>query len=63
MSGSTAGGIIGAAIGFVASGFNPAGARWGFFVGPALGGRIDVKPPESPLRAKEHHEPVEHCCW
>lgn len=29
--------IIGAAVGFVASGFNPMGAQWGYLAGPAIG--------------------------
>lgn len=39
MSGSTAGGIVGGAIGFVYGG--PSGARWGFMIGSTLGGIID----------------------
>lgn len=33
----TVGGVVGAAIGFVASGFNPAGAQWGWAIGAAIG--------------------------
>lgn len=55
MSGSTAGGLLGAAIGFVASGFNPAGAQWGFFIGPAIGGTslIEVTGPRLDRGNKE----------
>lgn len=38
MSGNVIGGLIGGAIGFVVSGFNPAGAQWGFMIGDAVGG-------------------------
>ncbi|WP_296247939.1 hypothetical protein [uncultured Stenotrophomonas sp.] len=41
MSGSTVGGIVGGAIGFVASGFNPVGAQIGFTIGSAVGAYVD----------------------
>lgn len=41
MSGSTWGGIAGAAIGFVVSGFNPYGAYVGWMVGSAVGAYVD----------------------
>lgn len=41
MSGSTIGGIAGAAIGFVVSGFNPYGAQIGWMIGSAVGGYVD----------------------
>lgn len=41
MSGSTIGGIAGGVIGFVVTGFNPAGAQFGFMVGSMLGAAID----------------------
>lgn len=31
------GGVVGAVVGFVASGFNPAGAQWGWAIGSAIG--------------------------
>lgn len=39
-TGSELGGILGAAIGFVASGFNPVGAQYGFIIGSAIGSYI-----------------------
>lgn len=41
MSGNTIGGIVGGAIGFVVSGFNPAGAQWGWMIGSVVGGIVD----------------------
>lgn len=41
MSGSTVGGIVGGAIGFVFSGGNPIGAQIGFTIGSAIGGYVD----------------------
>lgn len=41
MSGSTIGGVAGGVIGFVATGGNPVGARWGFMIGSAIGGYVD----------------------
>ena len=41
MSGNTIGGVIGGAIGFVVSGFNPAGAQWGWMIGSVVGGIVD----------------------
>lgn len=41
MSGSTWGGIIGGAIGFVVSGFNPVGFQVGFVIGSAAGAYLD----------------------
>lgn len=49
MSGSQIGGIVGGAIGFVASGFNPMGAQVGYAIGSAIGGYVDpvqVKGPQ-----------------
>lgn len=37
MSGSTVGAVVGAAVGFVITGFNPAGAKWGWMIGSAAG--------------------------
>lgn len=48
MSGSSIGGIAGGAIGFVVSGFNPAGAQWGFMIGSAIGGYVDPMQVEGP---------------
>ncbi len=42
MSKSTIGGVIGAVIGFVASGYNPYGAQIGFMIGPDCGATFDV---------------------
>lgn len=42
MSGTSIGGIVGGAIGFVASGGNPIGAQIGFMIGPATGGYIEL---------------------
>lgn len=36
-TGSEIGGILGGAIGFIASGFNPVGAQYGFLIGSAIG--------------------------
>lgn len=41
MSGSMIGGIAGGAIGFVVSGFNPAGAQWGYMIGSMVGAIVD----------------------
>lgn len=41
MSGSTIGGIAGGIIGFVVTGFNPAGAQWGFMIGSMIGAAVD----------------------
>lgn len=41
MSGSTIGGIAGGIIGFVFTGFNPAGAQWGFMIGSMVGAAVD----------------------
>ncbi len=41
MSGSQWGGIVGGVIGFVVTGYNPAGARWGYAIGPAVGAQHD----------------------
>lgn len=41
MSGSTWGGIAGAAIGFVVTGFNPTGAYWGYVIGAGIGSYLD----------------------
>lgn len=46
MSGSLVGGVVGAVIGFVASGFNPMGAYYGFVAGSMLGGMLF--PPDGP---------------
>lgn len=49
MSGAQIGGIVGGAIGFVASGFNPMGAQVGYAIGSAIGGYVDpvqVKGPQ-----------------
>src|SRR5690606_39190170 len=48
MSGSTIGGIAGGIIGFVVTGVNPAGARWGFMIGSAVGGYLDPVQQEGP---------------
>lgn len=48
MSGSTIGGIAGGIIGFVVSGFNPAGAQWGFMIGSAVGAIVDPEKIEGP---------------
>lgn len=48
MSGSTIGGVVGGAIGFVVSGFNPAGAQWGWMIGSAVGGIVDPERIEGP---------------
>lgn len=40
MSGSTIGGVVGAAVGFWVSGFNPEGLRWGWMVGSTIGGIV-----------------------
>lgn len=48
MSGTTIGGFAGAAIGFVVTGFNPAGAQWGFMIGSAVGGYLDPAKQEGP---------------
>ncbi|MGX5220223.1 phage tail protein [Pseudomonas segetis] len=45
-SGNIVGGVVGAAVGFVASGFNPVGAAYGFAIGFAAGGLLD--PPKGP---------------
>lgn len=45
-SGNLVGGIVGAAVGFVVSGFNPVGAAYGFALGAAAGGLLD--PPKGP---------------
>ncbi|WP_010486950.1 phage tail protein [Pseudomonas sp. S9] len=45
-SGNLVGGVVGAAVGFVASGFNPVGAAYGFAIGFAAGGLLD--PPKGP---------------
>ena len=37
MSGSTLGGFVGGVIGFVASGYTPAGFQYGWVIGPACG--------------------------
>ena len=42
MSKSTIGGVIGAVIGFVASGYNPYGAQIGFMIGPACGESFSI---------------------
>lgn len=42
MSGSSIGGIVGGAIGFVVTGGNPIGAQVGFMLGPATGGYIEL---------------------
>jgi hypothetical protein len=44
--GQIVGGIVGAVIGFVGTGFNPAGALYGASVGMAIGGALD--PPKGP---------------
>ena len=41
MSGNAMGGLIGGAIGFVVSGFNPAGAQWGWMIGSPCGEWIE----------------------
>lgn len=46
MSGSLIGGVVGAIIGYVVSGFNPAGAMYGFSLGSMAGGLLF--PPELP---------------
>lgn len=38
--GQLAFGVVGAAVGFVASGYNPAGAQWGWAIGAAIGGVV-----------------------
>lgn len=48
MSGSTIGGVVGAAIGFVVSGFNPAGAMWGWQIGSLVGAIVDPDVIEGP---------------
>lgn len=48
MSGSSIGGVVGGIIGFVASGFNPAGFQWGFMIGSAIGGYVDPVKVEGP---------------
>lgn len=42
MSGSSIGGIVGGAIGFVVTGGSPIGAQVGFMLGPAIGGYIEL---------------------
>lgn len=41
MSRSTIGGVVGAVIGFVASGYNPQGAYWGWVIGSGVGALTD----------------------
>lgn len=41
MSGSTWGGVVGAVVGWFASGGNPYGAYWGWMIGAGVGGYID----------------------
>lgn len=61
MSGSSAGGIVGGAIGFVVSGGNPIGAQIGFMIGPATGGYIELAAHHPPPRITgPAHEPDEH---
>lgn len=38
------GGAIGAVVGFVATGYNPAGARWGWMIGSAIGAQFEEGP-------------------
>jgi hypothetical protein len=45
-TGQAVGGVVGAAVGFVASGFNPAGAMYGAQIGMMAGGYLD--PPKGP---------------
>ncbi len=46
--GSIIGGLIGAAIGFVVSGFNPVGAQWGWMIGSGVGAMLDGPEGEGP---------------
>ena len=43
MSGRTIGAVVGATIGFIVTGGNPAGARWGWTIGSAVGGYFRVR--------------------
>ena len=45
--GTIIGGILGAAVGFVISGFNPAGAMFGFTIGAGIGSYIDPLEPDT----------------
>lgn len=48
-NGSQIGGVIGGVIGFVASGYNPVGAQWGYAIGSGIGAYVDptvVKGPQ-----------------
>ena len=44
MSTQTIAGVVGASIGFVATGGNPAGAQWGFMIGSMIGGAMTEGP-------------------
>jgi hypothetical protein len=46
MSGSSVGGVVGAAVGFFVGG--PAGAQWGWMIGSAVGGYVDPQQIEGP---------------
>lgn len=41
MSRSTIFGVVGAVVGFVVTGYNPAGAQWGFMIGSGIGALTD----------------------
>lgn len=45
-TGQIVGGVVGAVVGYVATGFNPVGAYQGFAIGAAVGGYLD--PPKGP---------------
>lgn len=64
MSGNVLGGIVGAAIGFFATGGNPAGAQWGWAIGSVAGGLLMPPEVEGPrltdlrLQGSEYGRPI-----
>ena len=53
MSGSFIGGVVGATIGFVASGGNPYAVQAGFIIGSGVGASFDSLPPQQGPRLSD----------